>query len=147
MPVEAYVADRWEYNASGAVVPDGIEAVSHFEPGGSVTDLVGAPNVEAKIQGNLRNLGLWHIEVGDATFAQYGANNNVVWWLVYWVYQYEGYNRVVTQTNENTTLTTPEWNALNSYLTGNGFSTATLVRQDTRGVMKDKVLAIFQGQP
>jgi hypothetical protein len=147
MPVEAYVADRWKLQ-DGVFVADGIDTVSHHEAGNSTTDVAGvpAPSVESKVQGNVRNLGMWHAELGDATFAQYGGNNNTVWWLVYWVYHYEGYNRVVTETNENTTLTNPEWNALNSYLTGNGFSTATLVRQDTRGVMKDKVLAIFQTQ-
>jgi hypothetical protein len=145
MPVEAFVADRWEVQ-NGDQVPDGIDTISHFEPGNSVTDVTHSADVQTKIQGNVRNLGMWQVFIGDATWAQFGGSNAVVWWLVYWVYQYVDLQRVVTETNENTTLTTPEWNALNSYLTGNGFSTATLVRQDTRGVMKDKVLAIFQGQ-
>jgi hypothetical protein len=148
MPVEAYVADRWKLEG-GVYVADGIDTVSHHEPGNSIEDVAGvpAPSVQTKVQGNVRNLGMWHVTLGDATWAQYGGNNNVVWWLVYWVYQDVGTQRIVTQTNEAGTLTNPEWNALNSYLTGNGFSVATLGRNDTRGVLKDKVLAIFQGQP
>jgi hypothetical protein len=148
MPMEAYVADRWKLEG-GVYVADGINTIAQFEAGNSITDVAGvpAPSVQSKVQGNVRNLGMWHATLGDATWAAHGANNNVVWWLVYWVYQYVDLQRVVTSTNEADTLTTPEWNALNSYLTGNGFSVTSLVRQDTRGVLKDKVLAIFQGQP
>jgi hypothetical protein len=148
MPMEAYVADRWKLEG-GVYVADGINTIAQFEAGNSITDVAGvpAPSVQSKVQGNVRNLGMWHATLGDATWAAHGANNNVVWWLVYWVYQYVDLQRVVTSTNEADTLTTPEWNALNSYLTGNGFSVTSLVRQDTRGVLKDKVLALFQGQP
>jgi hypothetical protein len=144
MPVEAYVADRWKENADTSVQPDGILTILYFESGNSMEDIAEIPEgpLRQKIRGNVRNLGMWRAWLGDATWTEY-ATTNLVWWLVYYVRDAQG---EIVSTNAETTLTNPEWNSLTSYLTGNGFSITTLGRNDTRGVLKDKVLAIFQQQ-
>lgn len=144
MPVEAYCADKWKQNADTSITPDGVNTIVHFEAGNSYTDITGtpAPDVDIKVRGNLRNLSLWKLDLTDATWAQYSASN-LVWWLLFYVRDESGN---VTSTNANTTLTNQEWNALLNYLQGNGFDTATLVRTDTRGMMMQKVLAIFRTQ-
>jgi hypothetical protein len=147
MPVEAYVADKWKY-VNGEPTADGLDTVLHFEPGNKMSEVAGvpSPSIHSKVQGNVRNLGMWRVQIGDATWTQFGCSNATVWWLVYWVYNSVGADRVLLSTNDGTVLTNPEWNTLTSFLTSNGFSIATLSPTDTRGVLKDKVLEIFRTQ-